>query len=143
MIHISGRHFLIALSTHLAATGNVRADQGEPVRLVLGKQGGAFINSRLIYIREDHMRTRRVISGLAIAGACAVLLAGCGSGLTAKSSCSDFNNASSQDQDAAVSKIAGQLHAGNAVTPLGRPNVSYICANSPTTTLGDAIRHTG
>jgi hypothetical protein len=89
------------------------------------------------------MQVRRAIAGVSVAGMCVVLLAGCGGGLSASSSCKDFNNASLQDQDAAVSKIAGQLHAGNAVTPLGRPNVSYICANSPTTTLGDAIRRTG
>lgn len=89
------------------------------------------------------MRVRRVIAGLSTAATCVVLLAGCGGGLSASSSCKDFNNASAQEQDAAVSKIAGQLHAGNAVTPLGRPNVSYICANSPTTTLGEVIRRTG
>jgi hypothetical protein len=89
------------------------------------------------------MQARRAIAALSTAGFCVVLLAGCGNHLTASSSCKDFNNASPQDQEAAVNKIAGQLHAGNAVTPLGRPNVSYICANSPSTTLGDAIRRTG
>jgi len=89
------------------------------------------------------MRVSRVIAGLSTAATCAVLLAGCSNGLSASSSCKDFNNASAQEQDSAVSKIAGELRAGNAVTPLGRPNVSYICANSPTTTLGDAIRRTG
>jgi hypothetical protein len=89
------------------------------------------------------MQVRRVVVGLATAGFCSILLAGCGNHLTASSSCKDFNNASPQDQEAAVNKIAGQLQAGNAVTPLGRPNVSYLCANSPTMTLGEAIRRTG
>lgn len=74
------------------------------------------------------------------------LLAGltaCGSGLTADSSCKDFLNAPIEDQDEAVSSIAADVGAGNAVTPLGRPNIDYICANNPDETLGEAIEATG
>ena len=71
------------------------------------------------------------------------LLTGCsGSGLTADSSCQDFMNASPQDQDQAVSQLAGQLHAPDTVTPLGRPNIAYLCTNEPNNTLGWAISHT-
>ena len=70
-------------------------------------------------------------------------LAGCGqASLSASSSCQDFLSASPTDQDAAVSKLAGELHAPDAVTPLGRPNVNYLCANEPNMTLGDAISKT-
>jgi hypothetical protein len=73
----------------------------------------------------------------ALAGGCA------GSGLTAKSSCADFLGASEQEQNEAVSRLAGQLHAPDADTPLGRPNVNYICASDSRATLGEAVAHTG
>lgn len=75
--------------------------------------------------------------------AATTLLTGCGKHLTANSSCRDFLNASASEQDAAVNRIAADLHAGNAVTPLGRPNINYLCANAPGMTLGTAIQHTG
>jgi hypothetical protein len=86
-------------------------------------------------------RTPVLLTCLALAGP---ILSGCGgSGLSASSSCQDFLSASTQDQDAAVSKLAGELHAPDAVTPLGRPNVNYLCANEPNMTLGDAVSKTG
>lgn len=74
---------------------------------------------------------------------CLLGLTGCGKQLTASSTCSDFLAASPQDQDAAVRKVAAQYHAGNALTPLGRPNIDYLCGNHPKMTLGTAIRDTG
>lgn len=74
----------------------------------------------------------------------ALIAGGCGgSSIDANTKCSDFLHASQADQDAAVSKVASDMRAGNAVTPLGRPNINYICANSPDKTLGDAVRATG
>lgn len=73
----------------------------------------------------------------------AIALSGCGSGITASTRCSEFLHASLQDQDAAVFRVASDMRAGNAVTPLGRPNVNYICANAPDKTLGDVVRQTG
>jgi len=82
---------------------------------------------------------------LAVAGLCAaaVPMAGCGAQLDANTSCSTFLKAPRSAQDAAVSSVASDLRAGNAVTPLGRPNIDYICANAPDKTLGDAVRATG
>ena len=81
---------------------------------------------------------------MASAALAAALIAGCGgSGLGTNSSCQDFLNASPQDQDQAVSQLAVQLHAPDAVTPLGRPNIDYLCTNEPNNTLGWAISHTG
>jgi hypothetical protein len=101
-------------------------------------------------VRDNHNRKRRLIARgafwrLAIIAICGpMLLAGCGSqGLGASTSCRDFMNASPQAQDEAVSKVASQLDAPNAVTPLGRPNVDYLCASEPAWTLGEAVRHTG
>ncbi|HET6505853.1 MAG TPA: hypothetical protein VFG42_03620 [Baekduia sp.] len=80
------------------------------------------------------------IAGLAVA---AIPLAGCGTKLNADTSCESFLKAGQQQQDEGVSSVAADLHAGNAVTPLGRPNINYICANHPDMTLGDAVRATG
>jgi hypothetical protein len=91
-----------------------------------------------------YTRTART-SMAAVAGAllASMLLTGCAKHLSANSSCRDFLNASASEQDSAVNKIAADLHAGNAVTPLGRPNISYLCANAPDMTLGTAIQRTG
>ena len=87
------------------------------------------------------MRAAATIAAIAVL---AVLGIGCGnSSLNADTSCSDFLAASPTEQDEAVNRIAGELAAGNAVTPLGRPNVNYICANNPDETLGEAIEATG
>ncbi|MGH3199339.1 MAG: hypothetical protein ACRDNT_26220 [Streptosporangiaceae bacterium] len=72
-------------------------------------------------------------------GALIIGLAGCSGSLTAQSSCKDFLNASQSDQIQAIDKIAGQENAPDATTPLGMPNVSYLCAGSPSQTLGWAI----
>jgi hypothetical protein len=90
------------------------------------------------------MKKRLVrLATILILGACSLVMAACGGGLTANSTCTDYLNASSQDQNAAVDSIAGQLHASNAVTPLGRPNIDYLCAQEPTATLGQVIQQTG
>lgn len=78
-----------------------------------------------------------------LAGLVIIAVSGCGNSLDASSSCKDFLNASRQDQDAAVNKVASDKRAGSAVTPLGRPNINYLCANSPDMTLGDAVSRTG
>jgi hypothetical protein len=82
-------------------------------------------------------------AAMVVLGGCCLIMAACGGGLTANSSCTDYLNASSQDQNDAVESIAGQLHAGNAVTPLGRPNIDYLCTQEPTATLGHVIQQTG
>jgi hypothetical protein len=78
----------------------------------------------------------------ALLGCLTVALAGCSSGLTAQSSCRDFLNASQSDQVQAIDKIAPQENAPDATTPLGMPNVSYLCTGSPDQTLGWAIQQT-
>jgi hypothetical protein len=84
------------------------------------------------------------MGGAAATLALALATSGCGlASMDASTSCGDFLHATLADQDAAVSKVASDLKAGNAVTPLGRPNISYLCANDPDMTLGDAVRHTG
>lgn len=72
-----------------------------------------------------------------------VLLIGCGGSLGANSSCRDYMDASRSAQNDAVSKLAGELNAPSAVTPLGRPNIDYLCAGHPEWTLGDVVRRSG
>lgn len=66
-----------------------------------------------------------------------------GSSIDANTKCSDFLKASIEDQDNAVSKVASDLQASAAVTPLGRPNINSICAKAPERTLGEAVKLTG
>lgn len=67
----------------------------------------------------------------------------CGQSLSASSTCADLMRASQADRDQAVAAIASDEHAPNSVTPLGRPNIEYLCAQAPHMTLGEAIRRTG
>jgi hypothetical protein len=83
--------------------------------------------------------TWRSLFFVAMLGALTVGLAGCSHSLTAQSSCKDFLNASQSDQIQAIDKIAAQEDAPDATTPLGMPNISYLCTGSPNQTLGWAI----
>jgi len=81
----------------------------------------------------------RFLAIFAVLGALAVGLSGCSSSLSAKSSCKDFLNASQSDQIQAIDKVAAQEDAPDATTPLGMPNISYLCAGDPNQTLGWAV----
>jgi hypothetical protein len=89
------------------------------------------------------MAIRRVLVLSVVLLAASPGLSACGTSLDANTTCRDFLQAAQQDQDAAVSQVASDLHAGNAFTPLGRPNIDYLCANDPTMTLGAAVKYTG
>jgi hypothetical protein len=66
-------------------------------------------------------------------------LTSCSGSLSASSSCKDFLNASQSAQVQAIDKIAAAENAPDATTPLGMPNVSYLCAGNPSQTLGWAV----
>jgi hypothetical protein len=102
---------------------------------------GASGCSRSIRGAYGSQAVRALFVALSIAPG--LLTSGCGKQLTATSTCSDLLAMSPQDQDAAIRKIAAQYHAGNALTPLGRPNIEYLCGKHPKMTLGTAIRDTG
>jgi hypothetical protein len=87
--------------------------------------------------------TWRVVPAIAVLGGLAASLSGCSGSLTANSSCQDFLNASQSDQVQAIDQLAAQEDAPDATTPLGMPNVSYLCTEVPSNTLGWAIRETG
>jgi hypothetical protein len=89
------------------------------------------------------MAVRRVLLLSVVLLAVSPGLSACGASLSANSTCRDFLQATPQDQDAAVSQVASDLRAGNALTPLGRPNIDYLCANDPTMTLGAAVKSSG
>jgi hypothetical protein len=50
-----------------------------------------------------------------------------------------YVNASQEKQQAATARLAQELHAPKLNTPLGRPNVDYICAADPDRTLGSVF----
>jgi hypothetical protein len=65
------------------------------------------------------------------------LISACGpSELSASSTCAQFMNASTQDQEAVVNKLAAQYQKPDYATPLGAPEVPYYCASNPNVTLG-------
>jgi hypothetical protein len=80
----------------------------------------------------------------AAAAAAWAVITGCGgSSLDQNSSCRDFLQASQDDQNAAVAKVAEQRNVSDVQSPLVRPNVEFTCGNSPTESLGDAVAHSG
>lgn len=126
------------------------------VRLVqFGEQGcnGLRATTLDLYSRRRAMRStrwpaptrswlRRAVH-LAAAGLLMSIVASCGGALDANSTWRDFMAASSADRDEAVTQVALALHAPESVTPLGRPNIDYLCAGSPNQTLGWAVKITG
>ena len=83
---------------------------------------------------------RRITAvGLVVLGVFA--LGGCGGQeLTADTSCADFMAADQNERYEAVTQLSSELDAPSAATPLGRPNVDFICAGNPDTTLGEAVQ---
>lgn len=57
----------------------------------------------------------------------------------ASMSCQSFMQMSQSSRDDAVTKVASQLKNPDVVTPLGRPNVEYLCAQMPAETLGHVV----
>ena len=87
--------------------------------------------------------SRHRVVAATLAGGTALTLAACGTGLSADSSCADYMTAPRSQQDSVVSALASELGAANAVTPLGRPNVDYLCAGDGTLPLREAVSRTG
>jgi hypothetical protein len=75
----------------------------------------------------------RALAALAVGLVGAV--AGCGSGLSESSSCSDYLGAPGDQQQSVVQQLAGKYRKPDYATPLGMPEVAYYCAGSPNTTL--------
>lgn len=92
---------------------------------------------------------RRESSPLVTAARCvvvaaAVAVAGCGTEeMDANTSCREFLQASPEEQNAAIARVSDALGTKNGLTPLGRPNISYLCARDQDRTLGQAVRRTG
>jgi hypothetical protein len=81
------------------------------------------------------MKLRTLTVGLVMV-ICATALAGCGSSLSASSTCQDFLNASPSAQQQVVDQLAAQYRKPDYATPLGEPEVPYFCASNPSVTLG-------
>jgi hypothetical protein len=63
--------------------------------------------------------------------------------MDAATPCRDFLQATRDDQDAAIARVADEFGTGNALTPLGRPNIDYVCSMDQDRTLGQAVQMTG
>jgi hypothetical protein len=86
---------------------------------------------------------RRVAPVLAVV--CGFWAGGCGAGeeMNADTTCRDFLQASYEDQNAAIARVADELGTENSLTPLGRPNIDYLCTGDQDRTLGEAVKATG
>lgn len=67
-----------------------------------------------------------------------LFVSGCGGELTADSTCRDYAEATPDERDIAVTKLAQDLNAPKAAG-LGRPNIDNACVRSPNSTLGTVI----
>ncbi len=91
------------------------------------------------------------MSALAVAGLTslvlvgAVTVSGCSAtdSMNADTACRDFLQASIEDQNAAIAQVADELGTRSALTPLGRPNIDYLCSRDQDRTLGEAVEMTG
>ncbi len=81
---------------------------------------------------------REIAAGLLLA-AVTLGTAGCGNQITADTTCKEFMQQSASVRDDAVNRVGAERGNSMAVTPLGRPNVEYLCAQQPDWTLGHVI----
>jgi hypothetical protein len=78
------------------------------------------------------------LAGVAVMGVLAVFaVSGCGSGLSASSTCKDFSEASFEEQHEVIDSLSSKFDTPDYTSPLGEPEVAYYCASSPETTLED------
>jgi hypothetical protein len=100
------------------------------------------IDPKLKGVNVSQIRTRARFGAVIAAGLSALSIAACGgSGLSASSTCSDFMNASSSDQQAIIDQLAGQYNKPDYTTPLGEPEVPYYCSSNPNVTLGQFFQN--
>jgi hypothetical protein len=86
-------------------------------------------------------RPGQLLTGMCVAVFVTAIASGCGSQLSADSSCSDYLDASQQDQHEAVNRLVKDLHADPSLTtPLGFPEVAYECGTDPDNKLGTIIK---
>jgi hypothetical protein len=71
----------------------------------------------------------------------AAMIAGCGGGLSASSTCKDFSEASPEEQHEVISSLSSKYDTPDYTSPLGEPEVGYYCAGSPDTTLEEFFQH--
>jgi hypothetical protein len=79
----------------------------------------------------------RAVRYVALMVVLAAVFAGCGSSLTADSTCADYVNASRDEQTAAAQKVAQQT--GVAYSPLVQGDVDAKCSTNPDASLRLAV----
>lgn len=84
-----------------------------------------------------------------LAGVLLIGLAATGCGIdeseemNADTECREFLQAPRDEQDAAIARVSDDIDARNALTPLGRPNIDYLCSQDQDKTLGKVVEQTG
>lgn len=85
------------------------------------------------------MPKHQLITGAAITVMFTFPLTGCGPTIDANTTCREFMQQSASVRDDAVTRIGAERGNSMVVTPLGRPNVEFLCAQAPDWTLGQVI----
>jgi hypothetical protein len=86
------------------------------------------------------LRIRWAQSAAVAAVLASLTLTSCGiGGLSGSSTCEDFMNASTDQQDQVVNQLAQKYRKPDMATPLGRPDWNYECAQHPDLTLDQFI----
>jgi hypothetical protein len=93
----------------------------------------------------DDRPMRTQITLICISLVASPVMIGCASSeeLSTGTSCRDFLQAPVAEQNAAIARVADELGTRNALTPLGRPNIDYLCSTDQDRTLGEVVEATG
>lgn len=91
------------------------------------------------------MRKLAVGIGCCLAFVFAPALMGCAATeqIGADTSCREFLQADSEEQNSALARVADEKGAKNTLTPLGRPNINYLCSRDQDRTVGEVVESTG
>lgn len=86
------------------------------------------------------IRWRMIAGAIALALVALSACSSAGALVSANTLCSDFMKLSANERDDAVNRLAVELNNPDVVTPVGRPNVEYMCAQTPSMTIGQVIQ---
>jgi hypothetical protein len=85
-------------------------------------------------------RRAHAVAVVATAVLTSFTLTSCGMGdLSGSSTCTEFMNSSTDQQDQVVNQLAQKYRKPDMATPLGRPDWNYECAQHPDMTLDQFI----
>lgn len=94
-------------------------------------------------ISTMHTKTTLICCWLLLATAPALVGCSLTEEMNADTRCREFLQAPAEEQNAAVARVSDELGTRNGLTPLGRPNINYLCSRDQDRTLGEVVKATG